>query len=106
MIEMDANAFRMWLTSFVPSAVVGWSSVECYCPLAVWLHREYGQDFGVNAEYVWVDGAASCSVPAPGWVSQFVVDLDGWFSCEPVEVSAQEALQILDRVLGDQVVRV
>src|SRR5450755_4419771 len=98
MIEMDANAFRVWLASFAPSAVVGWSSVECYCPLAVWLYREYRQDFGVNAEYVWADGAASCSVPAPGWVSRFVAVLDGWFSGDSVEVSAQEALRVLDRV--------
>ncbi len=102
MVEMDANAFRAWLSSFDPSAAVGWSSVECYCPLAVWLHRVYRQDFGVNAEYVWLDGEASCSFPAPSWVSHFVTDLDGWYGVDPTEVSAQEALRVLDRVLVDE----
>jgi hypothetical protein len=53
-----------------------------------------------------VDGAASCSVLVSAWVSRFVADLDGWYGFDQTEVSAQEALHILDRVLGDEVVRV
>jgi hypothetical protein len=98
----DPAAFRAWLSSFPPDAVVASDWFSCSCPLAIWLREECGV---FNPEVtplgapVWLECDEEHKLPR--WAARFARRVDetkqgddGRFG----PITAAECLAVLDEV--------
>lgn len=94
----DDLALRTWLTVRDPDSVVGHVQSPCNCPLANFLRSATVHGFySVDIRKIMIDYVNSYDlVENPEWVRRFIFAVDN--SLEHSEVTAAEALTILDQV--------
>lgn len=99
---LKAAAFREWLESKPPGAVVGAMCIGASCPLATYLRETGAPEANVGVSVWWPDGAANGAESLPPWAYDFrqFVDGpdDGWDERSGQPVTRELALSILEGV--------
>lgn len=95
-MKLVKREVRAWLAAHEPDAVVGKSFLPAWCPLARYLRTLPGCEFALVGHGTFHTESGRTQ-HLPPWASQFQRGVDGhaWL---PVEITAQQALTILDGI--------
>jgi|SRR5581483_6271155 len=105
-VTFDPSAFRAWLEQ-ANGGEVGMACDSNTCPVARWLHAQYGVDFYVSPyDDTAIDGSGDgccldlVPVSTPEWVRRFVREVDRRAAFCHASVDGRTALEVLDTLLS------